>query len=114
MHVLRGATQQPRHRRTLLPLAITTSLALVLAACGGGGRDGDDTATPTDGNGDAAAEPSIDTSACTTPPDTEIEGDTIKLGTSLPQSGLYSAFTEILRGEKSYFDYVNSQGGVEI
>ena len=41
-------------------------------------------------------------------------GDTITIGTSLPQSGPYSAFVAILKGEQSYFDYVNAQGGVEV
>jgi branched-chain amino acid transport system substrate-binding protein len=116
MHVLRGATGQRRYRRALRPLAITASLALVLAACGGGGRDDDNNSASdtTTADGDGNEQPSIDTDDCVTDPTTEIEGDTIKLGTSLPQSGLYSAFTEILRGEKSYFDYINEQGGVEI
>jgi branched-chain amino acid transport system substrate-binding protein len=114
MHLLRGATTHPRRSRAVRSAAVVASLALLVAACGGGGRDDDETASPTDEGGEPTEEPTIDTSACTTPPDTEIEGDTIKLGTSLPQSGLYSAFTEILRGEQSYFDYVNAQGGVEI
>ena len=84
-------------------VALLASLALFVAACGGG-RDDDDTSSATDDGGEPTEEPSIDTSACTTPPDTEIEGDTIKFGTSLPQSGLYSAFTEILRGERSYLE----------
>ena len=58
----------------------------------------------------------IDTSNCTTDPSTvTLSGDTIKIGTSLPQSGIYAAFSEILNGEKAYFDYINdTKGGVEI
>ena len=41
-------------------------------------------------------------------------GDTITIGTSLPLSGPYAAFVAILKGEQSYFDYLNAQGGVEV
>jgi branched-chain amino acid transport system substrate-binding protein len=109
-----GGTPPARSRRVLRPVALLAALALTVAACGGGGRDDDNTPAATGDNGDGNEEPSIDTSACATDPTVAIEGDTIKLGTSLPQSGLYSAFTEILKGEQSYFDYVNQQGGVEI
>lgn len=92
-------------------LALLVALALVLAACGGG-RDEDRAG---DRGGGGAASDLIDTSACTVDPSTPVSGDTIKLGTSLPQSGLYSAFQEILRGEEAYFKYVNEElGGVKV
>jgi branched-chain amino acid transport system substrate-binding protein len=47
-------------------------------------------------------------------PTEEIEGDTIKLVSSYPQSGQYAAFSEIARGWKAFFDKVNADGGVEI
>ena len=50
--------------------------------------------------------------APTTP--TGVSGDTITIGTSLPQSGTYAAFNAILNGEKAYFDYINANGGVEV
>ncbi len=43
-----------------------------------------------------------------------VKGDTITLGTSLAQSGVNAAYTAILQGERAYFEYVNSQGGVEV
>ena len=43
-----------------------------------------------------------------------MQGDTIKLVSSFPQSGLTAAFSEISKGWKSYFDYQNAQGGVTI
>ena len=47
-------------------------------------------------------------------PRQEIEGDTIKLVSSYPQSGLTAAFSEIARGWKAYFEKVNADGGVDI
>jgi branched-chain amino acid transport system substrate-binding protein len=91
-------------------------LALVLAACGGGRNDTSSSSSsgPSSSGGGGNAS-TINTSQCATDPSTVTPtGDTIKIGTSLPQSGLYSAFTDIKTGEKSYFDYVNSQGGVEV
>lgn len=57
---------------------------------------------------------SVDTSQCTGNPTEGINGNTITLGTSLPESGLYSAFTQILQGEKAYFAMRNAQGGISI
>lgn len=103
-------------------VALLASLALVAAACGGG-RDDDkgaggggngDGGNGDGGNGEKAA--LVDTSNCPDGFDTVgVDGDTIKLGTSLPQSGLTAAFAQILRGEQAYFEYVNQElGGVEI
>ncbi len=108
-------------------LAVAVVLAMVLAACGDGRDDDDDAAddgtdqpaddgtdeTTADGeDGDGAAD-LIDASACPAGP--EISGDTIRFGTSLPQSGVYAAFAEILRGSQAYLQYVNEElGGVDI
>ena len=106
--------------------ALATVLAVVLAACGDGRSDDDDDAGGSDGGettettaageeGEEGGEGGafeIDTANCITDPTTvEITGDTIKLGTSLPQSGIYAAFTEILRGEQAYIQYVNEEKG---
>jgi branched-chain amino acid transport system substrate-binding protein len=109
-------------RRKRFPLLVLVSvLALVLAACGSG-RDDDDSSSG-DGSSDTTAEGDdgggafeIDTANCTTDPSTvELTGDTIKIGTSLPQSGTYAAFSSILKGEQAYIDYLNAEkGGVEI
>src|SRR6185436_8845709 len=100
---------------------------MFFAACGDGRNDDDDSSsattaaggTPTsagEGGGGGAATFDIDTADCETDPaSVTIEGDTIKLGTSLPQSGIYAAFAEILRGEQAYIKYLNDElGGVEI
>lgn len=103
-------------------VALLASLALLAAACGGG-RDDDEGAGGGgngggEGNGESNGEEValIDTSNCPDGFETVgIEGDTIKLGTSLPQSGLTAAFAQILRGERAYFEYVNQElGGVEV
>ncbi len=105
-------------------LASITALALVLAACGDG-RDSDGSESGSgsgsgsetdEGEGGSGGGFEIDTANCVTDPTSvEITGDTIKFGTSLPQSGTYAAFASILRGEQAYFDYLNAEeGGVDI
>jgi branched-chain amino acid transport system substrate-binding protein len=100
-------------------VALAAVLALVLAACGDGRDDddgssgGSDDTSETDGGDGGFA---IDSADCVVDPSSvEISGDTIKIGTSLPQSGTYAAFSSILRGEQAYFDYVNAElGGVDV
>ena len=96
-------------------MAVLAVLVLLAGACSsrddssssssGGGSDG--------GTGDAAVE-GIDTADCESDPTAEIEGDTIKVVSSYPQSGLTGAFAEIARGWAAYFDQVNAEGGVTI
>jgi branched-chain amino acid transport system substrate-binding protein len=104
----------PRYRF----VALAAVLALVLAACGNGRGDDSSSSgsgTSTEGGTGSGQGFTIDTSNCTTDPSTvKLSGDTIKLGTSLPQSGIYAAFSEILRGEQAYFEYLNAQGGVTV
>jgi branched-chain amino acid transport system substrate-binding protein len=96
-------------------LVVIAALALVLAACGNGRGDDDNGSGSGTTSGGGSGAFKIDTADCTTDPSTvKLSGDTIKLGTSLPQSGIYAAFSEILRGEQAFIDYTNSQGGVEI
>jgi branched-chain amino acid transport system substrate-binding protein len=100
-----------RGNRRLLA-ALVAVLALFVAACGGGREDsgggGSDDSTP---GGEGA---SIDTSQCN--PDDLTAGltdDTIKIGSSFPQSGTFSAFAEISKGYTAYFEMINDQGGVD-
>jgi branched-chain amino acid transport system substrate-binding protein len=129
------------HRTTTARLlALLTALVLVASACsnredtasstddaedttadtgGGDGEDGDEGDTgddegDTDEGDDGGSASEIDTSNCATDPTEEIEGDTIKLVSSFPQSGLTAAFAQISMGWKAYFEYMNEQGGVEI
>ena len=103
-------------RTTARTLAVAAVIAIVGAACEGG-RDEPNTNSTSGGTGSSPTtepgtpEPIIDASNC---PPYELEGDTIKLGMSLPQSGLYSAFDNIRVGAQVYFDYINDQGGVDI
>ncbi len=99
-----------RGRRVKLVAALT-ALALLGSACSS--RDDDDEAS-TGGGAAETGESSIDTADCVSDPTAEIEGDTIKIVSSFPQSGLTAAFSEIARGWKAYFDKVNADGGVEI
>jgi branched-chain amino acid transport system substrate-binding protein len=87
-------------------------LALLGSACTS--RDDDDAATGGDSDSEAAGTASIATEDCVADPTTPIEGDTIDLVSSYPQSGLTAAFSEIARGWMAYFDKVNEEGGVEI
>jgi branched-chain amino acid transport system substrate-binding protein len=90
----------------------------VLAAGCGGGRD--DSSSGGGGGGGGAATTvagtsgfTISTEDCTSYEATKgITDDTIKLGSSFPKSGLYSAFAEISKGYEAYFKYINGQGGV--
>lgn len=109
---------RPSRRRGSNPLRLVTLLlvaVIIAAACGSSRKS----STPTSsGGGGSTTAPSgkvIDTSACPAGNDTVgVTGNTITIGTSLPESGLYAAFSAILKGEKSYFDYVNASGGVEV
>jgi branched-chain amino acid transport system substrate-binding protein len=105
-------------RRGLNPLGLIALLvvAVLAAAACGGSRKGT-TVTTTGGSKSTTGGPAkvVDTSNC--PPGNDsvgVSGNTITIGTSLPESGLYAAFTAILDGEKSYFDYVNAAGGVDV
>ena len=98
-----------RRSRTL---AVLLAFALLGSACSQ--RDDDDDDTETGGTSGGGEEASIDTADCGSDPTAPIEGDTIKLVSSFPQSGLTAAFSEIARGWRSYFEMVNADGGVKI
>jgi len=104
-----------KHARGLRVFALCTVVTLMAAACGSSRRTetntpGNSTGATTNGNGQV-----VDTSNCPSGTDTTgISGDTITIGTSLPQSGTYAPFTAILKGENSYFSYINDQGGVTV
>ena len=94
-------------------VAIVSVVALVAVSCSGGGRSTAKSSTTT-GGGDTK-QAIVDAANCPSSGTTGINGTTIKIGTSLPQSGLYSAFSEILKGEQAYFDYLNNDlGGVDV
>src|SRR5882762_4460579 len=100
----------PRGRRARRPLAVVTVFtvaALITVACGSSRKS----PSATTGGGSSGTGPAkiIDPSACPAGTDTVgVTGNTITIGTSLPLSGPYAAFVAILKGEQSYFDYVNA------
>ncbi len=92
-------------------LVLLVALGLVAGACSRGSSSSSGGSNGGSGSGAGA----IDASNC--PPDTQtagISGDTINLVSSFPQSGLTAAFSEISKGYKAYFSYINDQGGVDI
>jgi branched-chain amino acid transport system substrate-binding protein len=103
--------------RTIRSLALLLALALVVVACGDRRDDSDDSASGGGGGGGTEGEGAgaVDASNCPDNGTAGIEGDTIKLVSSFPQSGLTAAFAEISRGYKAYFSMINEeQGGVEV
>jgi branched-chain amino acid transport system substrate-binding protein len=109
-------SRRSRSARRTVRFSALVVVALVVAACSGSGRAKTDTTGPsgTTASGPSGATPIIDTSTCTGDLTTGVVGDTIKIGTSLPQSGLYSAFDSIRKGEESFLDYTNANGGVTV
>jgi len=111
MNAARGRRHSMRARPVRF-FALLTVIALLLAACGSSRKSSKTTPTGSQGGGavvDAANCPAGQNSV-----GVNTATKTITVGTSMPESGLYGAFTAILKGEKSYFDYVNAQGGVDI
>lgn len=105
------------HRsRPLRVAAAAAALAVLAAACQGSRDNGGSTSTGPAGTGSTPGSTGIvDATGCPGNPTEGVSGTTIKLGTSLPQSGIYSGFSEILAGEKAYFGYLNKElGGVEV
>ena len=108
-------------RRKPILKALPALLALTLVATSCGGRSDDkasdgnknDTKT-TDGSGQQTSETIIDTADCPDNGTAGINGDTITLASSFPQSGLTAAFAQISKGYNAYFAKVNAAGGVEV
>jgi branched-chain amino acid transport system substrate-binding protein len=100
-------------------LALVFAFVLVAGACGRdeeGGSSDEDTPSGTsddgDGDGDAAEGPAT-TDACDSYEEAPgITDDSITLGSSFPQSGLFAAFAEIAAGWQAQFDTINEAGGI--
>ena len=115
-------------------LVLLFAFALVAAACGSSDSDssagGDDVASPessedessgsdsglaTEGVVELAAGTSVDLSVC--PDDwsatTGVDGDEIRFGQSLPQTGALAAFGPIADGIEAYFDWVNANDPID-
>jgi ABC-type branched-subunit amino acid transport system substrate-binding protein len=78
--------------------------SLLVTACGAGKKDAGSGGGSGSGSG-SAAQVKGDT--------TGINGNTIKIGTHMPLTGVAApGYSEIPTGQKAYFDYVNANGGV--
>jgi branched-chain amino acid transport system substrate-binding protein len=83
-----------RRSKRWAPAAVAVAAALVLTACGAGGR-------PDSGSGDGAA------------PSVGITETSVKVGGHFPLTGVAApGYSEIPTGTKAYFDFVNAAGGV--
>ncbi|GGS58411.1 ABC transporter substrate-binding protein [Actinokineospora fastidiosa] len=82
--------------RTIRLAAVTAAALVAASACGGRGEDGATTA----GDG-----------TCQGQQTTGITDDAVKLGGIYPLSGPTSAYGEIPKGVKAYFDYLNAEKG---
>lgn len=105
----------PRKRPWTLALLLLV-VALVAASCGGrsestsGGSDGG-----SGDGGDGGSDGVVSAADCPDNGTAGIEGDTITLASSFPQSGLTAAFAQISKGYEAYFDKLNEEeGGVEV
>ncbi len=105
-----------RSNRSRALVALLAVLALIAAACGGGRED-----SSSDEENEAAAESTGDEAAeylhvddCEGDFTQGVTDDTIKIGSSFPQSGPFAAFAQISTGYQAYFDYVNEElGGID-
>lgn len=109
-----------KRTRTRGLLALLAVLALLLGACTSrdddGGESTDGGGSEEDGGGEQSSEEvaeAYDVENCISDPTAELEGDTLKLVSSYPQSGLTGAFAEIARGWATRFDEANADGGVD-
>ncbi|MFD6449259.1 MULTISPECIES: ABC transporter substrate-binding protein [unclassified Nocardia] len=84
--------------RAIRSIGVTAALLATLTACGGRGEE-----TGSVGQGDCQGQQT-----------TGITDSTIKLGGAYPLSGPASAYSEVPKGAKAYFDYINAeQGGID-
>lgn len=97
-----------RQSRTMRTAGALLVMGLVLGACSSSRNT--ETSSSSGGGGGA-----LNTSNCPDTPTAGVNGDTITLASSFPQSGLTAAFSEISRGYKAFFQYQNEElGGVEV
>jgi branched-chain amino acid transport system substrate-binding protein len=105
-----------RSNRSRALVALLGVLALIAAACGGGREDSssnEDNAAATEDTSDEAAE-YLHVDECDGDFSQGVTEDTIKIGSSFPQSGTFAAFAQISTGYQAYFDYVNEElGGID-
>lgn len=106
-----------KRTRTRGLLALLAVLALLAGACTSRDDDssGNEDTGGVGGEGGESSEEVADAYGiedCVADPNEEV-GDTLKLVSSYPQSGLTGAFAEIARGWAARFDQANEEGGVD-
>ncbi|MEO6879605.1 MAG: ABC transporter substrate-binding protein [Mycobacteriaceae bacterium] len=88
-----------RHRRR--GLAVAVAATMLLSACGVGSSD-------SKSSGGAAASGDANTAS-----DVGVTATSVSIGTHMPLTGVASpGYSEIPKGSKAYYDYVNAAGGV--
>lgn len=102
-------------RKYLRTGAAILGMALMATACGG---RGDTTSAAADGDASPAAEgaasPDDDGEVTAASASAGISDDEVRIGTSGVLSGGASSYSVVPNAAKAYFEYVNSQGGVEM
>lgn len=105
----------PSRRTRFFALLLAFVLVLTAASCGDRKSSNNAKGGSTGGASSDSGGGSLDTSNCPDNGSTGVSGDTITIGSSYPQSGLYAPFADVATGFKAYFDYVNREkGGVTI
>jgi len=119
--MLATSTNRSRTARSRTARSVGLLLAFTLVATSCGNRNEKDNAASTPKSGGSGSSGSgssgsskIDTSNCPGNETAGIDGDTVTLASSFPQSGLTAAFSQISKGYKAYFDSVNAAGGVKV
>ena len=105
-------THRPRASRSLVLLL--AAVALVASSCSGRSDSDSGSKTSTDGGTTTDSGGVVNTDDCPDTGTAGLEGDTIRLASSFPQSGLTAAFAQISKGYNAYFDKINDEGGVEV
>jgi len=100
-----------RRIATVRWLALVAVLSLVAAACGGGRDEGADNEEAAAGVSEELTE-QLHIDECEGDLTAGVTEDTIRIGSSFPQSGPFAAFASISDGYQAYFDMVNADGGV--
>jgi branched-chain amino acid transport system substrate-binding protein len=90
---------------------VLCALVLIVGACGS--RDDDDEASGGGGGGSGDESATISTENCGSDPTAEVEGDTLTLASSYPQSGNAASLREVAVGWQSRLQRANQEGGVQ-
>jgi len=97
--------------RTNRTWVVVIAATLLAAACGGGRED---SAREQQAAGvDEGLAEQLHLDECRGGFTDGVNADTIRIGSSFPQSGPYAAFASIADGYRAYFDMINADGGLD-